>query len=66
MGTTNEFVVIQGKHGVGRVQELGVENNLDTVRGVVEKLYPADLVQNRVRQVIGLDLSVFLCPAVRI
>jgi hypothetical protein len=55
MSTANEIIVIKRKHRVGRVQELGMENDLDTVRGVVEELYSPDLVQNRVRQVIGLD-----------
>jgi hypothetical protein len=67
MSTANEVVVIQREHRVGRVQKLGVENNLDTVRGVVEKLYSPNLVQNWVRQVIGLDFrSVLIRPPFRI
>ena len=53
VGATNEVVVIDGKHGVGRAQELGVEDNLDAVRRLVEKLAASDLVENGIFAVVG-------------
>lgn len=53
MATSHEIIVVQGKDRVGGVQELRVENNLDTVRRVVEELNPSDLVQNGVFVVIN-------------
>ena len=52
MGAAHKVIVVKRQHGVGRAQELGMENNLDAVRGMVEELYPADLVQNRVFMVV--------------
>jgi hypothetical protein len=57
VGSTDKVVVIERKDGVCRVQELRVEDDLDTVRGVVEKLYSSDLVQNGIGRVIGLRIS---------
>lgn len=52
MGTTNEVIVVERQDRVGRAQELRMEHNLDAVRGVVEELYPADLVQDGVLVIV--------------
>jgi hypothetical protein len=52
MATSNEVVVIEGKDGVCGVEELRVEDNLDAIGGVVEKLHTADLVQNGVLVIV--------------
>ncbi|KAL8419057.1 hypothetical protein RB594_002311 [Gaeumannomyces avenae] len=52
MRAAHKVVVVQRQHRVGRVQELRVEDDLDTVRGVVEQLHASDLVQNGVVVVV--------------
>lgn len=52
MGTANKVVVIHREDWVTGAQELGVEDNLDTVGGVVEELATADLVQDRIFLVV--------------
>lgn len=52
MGTADEVVIVQRKDWVRRVQELGVENDLDTIRGVVEQLAATELVQDRVLGIV--------------
>lgn len=36
MAAAHEILIVKGQDGVVAVEELGVENNLDTVAGVVE------------------------------
>jgi hypothetical protein len=50
--TSDKVVVIERKNRVGRVEELGVEDYLDSVRRVVEKLYTSNLVQDRVLMIV--------------
>ena len=54
MGTTDKVIIIKGQYWVGRVQKFRVEDNLNTVRGVVEELYSSDLVEDRISVVISL------------
>jgi hypothetical protein len=56
MRATNKVVVIQWEDWVGRVQELGVEDNLDSVRGMVEELNTADLIKDRIVVIVDLKL----------
>ena len=59
MASTDEFFVVHAENGVVRVQEIGMEDNLDAVGLRVEELNAANLVQNRVvvvvRHVVGGD-----------
>lgn len=52
MATSDEIIVVEGKNRVSRVEELGVEDDLDSVRRVVEQLHSSDLVQNRVLMIV--------------
>jgi len=53
VSTADKVVIIERQDRAGRVQELGMEDNLDAVAGMVEQLYSADLVQDRVVMVIN-------------
>lgn len=53
MASTDEFFIVHAENGVVRVQEIGVEDNLDAVGLRVEELDAADLVQDRVIVVVG-------------
>lgn len=57
MGTTDEVVIVQRKYRVSRVQELGMENDLDAVRGVVKQLAASQLIENGILRVIYLRQS---------
>ena len=48
-----EFLVVEPQDGIIRVQKVGVEDDLDTVVGVVEKLDAPELVQDRIRRIVG-------------
>lgn len=48
VAATHEVVVVERQHGVRGVEELGVEDNLDTIGRVIEELHSANLVQHRV------------------
>ena len=50
--TTNEVIVVDGKDRVGGAQELGVEDDLYAIRGLIEKLATSDLVENGVLGVV--------------
>ncbi|KAI6766392.1 hypothetical protein HG531_011614 [Fusarium graminearum] len=52
MATSNKVVVVERKDGVGRVEELRVEDNLDAIGRVVEKLHTADLVENGILMIV--------------
>lgn len=52
VGTTNEVIVVDREYRVGRAQEFRVEDNLDAVRGLVEELSTADLVEDGVFGVV--------------
>ena len=43
MAPTDKLVVVQQQDRVVGVEELGVEDDLDAVLGLVEQLHPADL-----------------------
>jgi hypothetical protein len=51
--TPDKFFVIEAEDGVIRVQELGVEDDLDTIRIPIEELYSTNLVQDRVVCIVG-------------
>lgn len=53
MTSTHKFFVIQRQNRVITVQKVGVEDNLDTIMGIVEQLDTPDLVENRIISVIG-------------
>lgn len=53
MTTSDKLLVVETQDRVVRVQEFGVEDDLDTIAGSVEKLDTSDLVQNRVGAVVG-------------
>lgn len=53
MGSADKVVVVEGKDGVGGVEEFGVEDDLDAVGGVVEELDAADLGENWVVSVVN-------------
>jgi hypothetical protein len=36
MAATNELLIVKSQYGIVRVQEIGVENDLDSVRGPIE------------------------------
>lgn len=57
VGTTDEIVVIHRKNWVTGAQELGVEDDLDAIRRVVEELAPADLVENGIFAVVDHVVS---------
>lgn len=48
VAAADKVVVVEGQDGVGRVEELGVEDDLDAVGGVVEEVDAADLVEDGV------------------
>lgn len=52
MRTAHELVVVERQDRVSGVQELGVKHDLNAVRGVVEQLHAADLVENRIFRII--------------
>ena len=53
MGAADEVVVVEREDGVGRVEEFGVEDDLDAVGWVVEQLYAPNLVEDGVFGVVG-------------
>ena len=59
MATAHELFIVQTKDRIVRVQKVGVENNLHSVAGPVEKLAPTNMQQNGVcsivRHVVGHD-----------
>jgi len=57
VGTTNKVVVVHWEDWVTGRQELWMEDDLDTVRWVVEELTPSDLVQDWVLGVINHVVS---------
>jgi len=52
VGTADKVVVVHWEYWVAGAQELGMENNLDAIRRVVEELTPADLVEDGVFGVV--------------
>lgn len=48
MTSSNELFVIETENRVVRVQELGMEDNLDSIRISVEELNSSDLIEDRV------------------
>lgn len=57
MATSNKVLVIESKDGVVGVEELWVEDDLDSVRLAVKELDAPDLVQDGIRGVIGHVVS---------
>lgn len=55
--STYEVVVVYREHRVGGVEEFGVEDNLDTVGGLVEELTTANLVKDGVFAVVDHVVS---------
>jgi hypothetical protein len=55
--SSDEFFVVETENRVVRVQELGVEDDLDSIRVSVEELNSTDLVQDRVVGVVGHVVS---------
>lgn len=53
MATAHEFLVIQTKDGIVGVEEVGMEDDFNTVARLVEQLHTANLVENRVICVVG-------------
>ena len=53
MTTSNKLLVIETQDRVVGVQEFGVEDNLDSVRRLVEQVNSSDLVKNRVGSIVG-------------
>ncbi len=53
MRAPHEVVIIQRQDGIGGVEKLRVEHDLDPIAGVVEQLHAADLTQNRILGVVG-------------
>lgn len=52
MAPTHELLVIQAENRVVRIEEVGVENDLDAVMRRVEELDTANLVEDGVGRVI--------------
>ena len=52
VAAAHELLVVHAQDRVVAVQEVGVEHDLDAVRGRVEELDAADLVQDRVVRVV--------------
>ncbi|KAH6611194.1 hypothetical protein Trco_001214 [Trichoderma cornu-damae] len=52
VAAAHKVIIVQRQHGVGRVQKLRVEDDLDAVRRVVEQLHPANLVQDGIFAVV--------------
>lgn len=53
MTTSDKLLVIQTQDRVVGVKELGVEDNLDPVRGSVEQFDPSDLAEDGIVGVVG-------------
>jgi hypothetical protein len=52
VAATDKLFVIETKDRVVRVEEIGMEYNLDAIVVVVEELHPADLAENRIVVVV--------------
>lgn len=52
MASSHELFIIQSKNRVIRVQEVRMEDNLDTIVVSVEELHSPHLVQNRISAVV--------------
>lgn len=52
MATSDEFLVVESKDWIVRVQEIWMEDDLDAIRLIVEQLNASDLSQNRVVVVV--------------
>ena len=55
VAAADKLLVVQAEQGVGRRQELRVENDFDPVRPVVEQLTPPEGVHHRVDRVFRLE-----------
>jgi hypothetical protein len=55
--TTDELFIVHGQDWVVGVDKFRVEDNLDTVRGLVEKLDLANVVEDRVTGVVSHVVS---------
>ena len=53
MTATDKFFVIETKDGVVRVQEIRMEHNLNAIVVIVEELYSADLIENRIVVIVN-------------
>lgn len=53
MTTSDKFFVIQAQDGVVGVEELRVENDLDSVGSSIEQLDSSDLTEDRVPSIVG-------------
>lgn len=51
MTPTHKFVVFKGEEGICRVQELGMENDLDTIVDSVEQVATADAKKNKNKKI---------------
>lgn len=52
MAAPDEFLIIEPKNWVIGVEEVRVEDDLDTVVVTIEQLNASDLVQDRVRRIV--------------
>lgn len=52
MATSDKFLVVESKNRIVRVQEIGMEHDLDAVSLIVEQLNASDLIQDRVVVVV--------------
>lgn len=57
MASSHELLVIESKNGIVAIQEIGVEDDFDTVVTVVEQFDTTDLVENGVVSVISHVVS---------
>lgn len=57
MRATDEFIVIHGQHGIRRVQEFGMEDDLNTVRRMIEELHTTNLVQDGILVIVHHVMS---------
>jgi hypothetical protein len=53
VAATNKFFVIEAKDGIVRVEEIRMEYDLNAIIMIVEELYFADLVENRVVVIVN-------------
>ena len=53
MGASYEIIIIEREDWIGGIEELGMEDDFDSVGRVIEELHPADLIQYRILRVIG-------------
>lgn len=52
MTTSYELLVVHSQDGIVRVEEIGMEDDLDFIGVVVEQLDSTDLIQNRIGGIV--------------